>query len=36
MPRPRDATSEEFIDLQKRLLESLDVEVEKMMKMGER
>lgn len=36
MPRPRDVTSEEFIDLQKRLLESLDVEVEKMMRMGER
>lgn len=31
MPRPREVTSDEFKNLEKRLLESLDVEVEKMM-----
>jgi len=31
LPRPRDVTSDEFVRLERELLESLDVEVEKMM-----
>ena len=33
LPRPRDVTSGDFVNLQRMLLESLDVEVEKMMKL---
>lgn len=33
LPRPREVTSGEFVNLQRMLLESLDVEVEKMMKL---
>jgi hypothetical protein len=33
IPRPRDSTSPAFVELHKALLESLDVEVEKMMGM---